>query len=71
MLSLRLSHSEKLFQIVDKAPSSFFPEKVFFADIRQPLSISFSIEPIALVNLAAEHCDDVRVTSPLMPCITL
>ncbi len=62
-LSLRLSQSEKLFQIVDKAPSSFFPEKVLSADIRQPISISFSKEPIALINLAAEHLDDVRPLS--------
>ena len=62
-LSLRLSQSEKLFQIVDKAPSSFFPEKVLSADIRQPMSISFSQEPIALINLAAEHRDDVRPLS--------
>jgi len=62
-LSLRLSQSEKLFQIVDKAPSSFFPERVLSADIRQPISISFSQEPIALINLAAEHRDDVRPLS--------
>lgn len=58
-LSLRLSQSEKLFQIIDKAPSSFFPERVMSADIRQPLSICFAIKPITLVNLAAEHRDDV------------
>jgi nucleoside-diphosphate-sugar epimerase len=62
-LSLRLSQSEKLFEIVDKAPSSFFPEKVLGADVRLPLSISFSQEPIALINLAAEHRDDVRPLS--------
>ena len=62
-LSLRLNQSEKLFVIVDKAPSSFFPEKVLSADIRQPISISFSQEPIALINLAAEHRDDVRPLS--------
>ena len=62
-LSLRLSQSKKLFQIVDKAPSRFFPEKVLSADIRQPLSISFSIEPTALVNLAAEHRDDIQPLS--------
>jgi nucleoside-diphosphate-sugar epimerase len=62
-LSLRLSQSEKLFQIVDKAPSSLFPEKVLSADVRQPISISFSQEPTALINLAAEHRDDVRPLS--------
>ncbi len=58
-LSLRLSKSQKLFEIVDKVPSSFFPEKVLIADIRKPLPIRFSIEPSVLVNLAAEHRDDV------------
>lgn len=62
-LSSRLSQAKILFQIVDKAPSSFFPEKVLSADIRQPISISFSQEPIALINLAAEHRDDVRPLS--------
>ena len=62
-LSLRLSQSEKLFEIVDKAPSSFFPEKVLSADVRLPLSLSFSQKPIALINLAAEHRDDVRPLS--------
>jgi nucleoside-diphosphate-sugar epimerase len=58
-LSLRLSQSEKLFEIVDKAPSSFFPEKVLSADIRHPLSLSFSGVLSVLINLAAEHRDDV------------
>ena len=62
-LSLRFSFSGKFFQIVDKAPSSSFPEKVLIADIRLPLSLSFSQEPIALINLAAEHRDDVRPLS--------
>ena len=59
-LSLRLSLSKTLFQIVDKVPSSFFPEKVLSADIRLPISISFPREPSALINLVAEHRDDVR-----------
>lgn len=62
-LSLRLSQSEKLFEIVDKAPSSFFPENVLCADIRLPISLSFSVEPDALINLAAEHRDDVHPLS--------
>jgi nucleoside-diphosphate-sugar epimerase len=60
---LRLRKSQKLFQIIDKAPSGFFPEKVIGADIRQPLSIIFSTEPIAFINLAAEHRDDVQPLS--------
>lgn len=59
-ISLRLSQSEKSFQIVDKAPSGFFPDKVLEADVRQPLFLSFSERPSAFINLAAEHRDDVR-----------
>jgi nucleoside-diphosphate-sugar epimerase len=62
-LSLRLSQSGKLFQIVDKAPSSFFPEKVLNADVRLPLLLDFSGRPSILINLAAEHRDDVRPLS--------
>jgi nucleoside-diphosphate-sugar epimerase len=62
-LSMRLRQSEKLFQIVDKAPSTFFPDKVLRADIRNPLSLAFSEEPSVFINLAAEHRDDVRPLS--------
>jgi nucleoside-diphosphate-sugar epimerase len=62
-LSLRLNQSGKLFQIIDKAPSGFFPDKVLSADIRQSLSLRFSSEPSVLINLAAEHRDDVRPLS--------
>ena len=60
---MRLSQSEKSFQIIDKAPSGFFPEKVFSADVRMPISLAFPTKCIALVNLAAEHRDDVRPLS--------
>lgn len=62
-LSLRLNQSEKAFQIIDKAPSTFFPDKVLNADVRQPLSINFSIKPSAFINLAAEHRDNVQPLS--------
>lgn len=62
-LSLRLNQSEKEFQIIDKAPSTFFPDKVLNADVRQPLSINFSIKPSAFINLAAEHRDNVQPLS--------
>ncbi len=62
-LSLRLFQSNKSFEIVDKAPSGFFPDKVLSADVRQPLTLNFSTEPIAFINLAAEHRDDVRPLS--------
>jgi len=62
-LAFRLSKSEKLFQIIDKAPSGFFAEKVLNADVRKPLLLSFTSVPSALINLAAEHRDDVRPLS--------
>ena len=58
-LSSRLDKSRKSFQIVDKVPSGFSPKNVLIWDIRFPLSISFSEEPSALINLAAEHRDDI------------
>lgn len=60
---MRLSQSKHSFQIIDKEPSGFFPEKVFNADIRRPLSINFFSEPSVFINLAAEHRDDVRPLS--------
>jgi len=62
-LSIRLSQSEQSFQIVDKAQSGFFPDKVLTADVRKSLSLSFSSKPSAFINLAAEHRDDVRPLS--------
>ena len=62
-LSMRLSESEQSFQIVDKAQSGFFPDKVLIADVRKPLSLSFSKEPSVFINLSAEHRDDVRPLS--------
>jgi len=59
-LSLRLSKAEKVFQIIDKVSSGFFPEKVLRADVRKPFSLTFSTHPVALINLAAEHRDDVQ-----------
>lgn len=58
-LSLRLKQAKEAFQIVDKAPSSFFPDRVLISDIRNPLIFNFATPPAALVNLAAEHRDDV------------
>lgn len=60
---MRLSKSKKYFQIIDKAPSGFFPESVLSADISKPLALNFHIKPTELVNLAAEHRDDVRPLS--------
>jgi nucleoside-diphosphate-sugar epimerase len=60
---LLLSKSGKSFQIVDKAPSGFFPEMVLNADISRELRLNFTLDPIAFINLAAEHRDDVRPLS--------
>ena len=60
---MRLSQSERSFQIVDKAQSGFYSDNVLMADIREPLFLSFSTKPSAFVNLAAEHRDDVRPLS--------
>lgn len=58
-IALRFAQSKTPFQIIDKAPSSFFPERVLMADIRHPLTISLTEKPNALINLAAEHKDNV------------
>jgi nucleoside-diphosphate-sugar epimerase len=62
-VALRFDQSETPFQIIDKAPSSFFPGKVLRADVRLPLTISLTQKPNALINLAAEHKDNVFPTS--------
>lgn len=62
-LCLRLNQSEKAFQIIDRAPSALFPERVITSDVRNLSELNFSLIPSAFVNLAAEHRDDVRPTS--------
>jgi len=52
------------FVIIDKNKSSFFPEKVKIADIRDVAALRKTIEPCdCLINLAAEHRDDVTPKS--------
>jgi nucleoside-diphosphate-sugar epimerase len=58
-LCLRLAQSQNKFQIVDKAPSGFFPDRVILADIRYPLTPNLFENASALINLAAEHHDNV------------
>ncbi len=60
-LCARLESSGSKFQIVDKKPSDSFNEKVFIADIRFPLEKSLATDVI--INLAAEHRDDVSPIS--------
>jgi nucleoside-diphosphate-sugar epimerase len=62
-LCARLRDSKALFQIIDKAPSTFFPDDLINADIRYPLLINFFMQPSALINLAAEHRDDIQPKS--------
>jgi nucleoside-diphosphate-sugar epimerase len=63
-LCQRFVRSEKLFQILDKAPSLVFQDQAVFADVRSVEALRENIsEGVALVNLAAEHRDDVRPLS--------
>lgn len=48
------------FQIFDNAPSSFFPEKHIFGDIRNNDELKQISDSDILINLAAVHRDDVK-----------
>ena len=63
-LCRRLDKSQPLsFQIIDKNHSSIFPEKVKLADVRNLNKLTDALEERGqIINLAAEHRDDV---SPL------
>lgn len=57
----RLSVNQNIdFQIVDKIGSYLFPNKCLIADIRHPILLDDASDCTAIVNLAAEHRDDVR-----------
>jgi nucleoside-diphosphate-sugar epimerase len=58
-LVFRLAHSGMPFHIVDKKNSAFFPDKVLQANICQPITVNFFRTASTLINLAAEHRDDV------------
>jgi nucleoside-diphosphate-sugar epimerase len=63
-LSQRLAKTSQQFNIVDKAPSRAFPGYVQLADVRNLDALRQSIPDNApLINLAAEHRDDVRPLS--------
>lgn len=63
-LCQRLARSNKRFQILDKAPSSLFLSEGVLADVRSLDSLRGQIsEGAILINLAAEHRDDVRPVS--------
>jgi nucleoside-diphosphate-sugar epimerase len=63
-LAQRLNRTCQHFKIVDKAPSRVFPGHFQFADVRSLDALRHCIpENALLINLAAEHRDDVRPLS--------
>lgn len=63
-LCQRLSHAGINLKIIDKNPSKFFPDKVTIVDIRDYEALSQALQPCdAVINLAAEHRDDVSPKS--------
>jgi GlcNAc-P-P-Und epimerase len=63
-LCKRFVRSGKPFQILDKAPSLAFPDQAVLADVRSLDELRAHVaEGAALINLAAEHRDDVRPLS--------
>jgi nucleoside-diphosphate-sugar epimerase len=63
-LAKRLQTSEHSFRIVDKAQSQAYPDFVRLADVRSLEALSGAIpDDGVIINLAAEHRDDVRPLS--------
>jgi GlcNAc-P-P-Und epimerase len=62
-LATRFNDKGLLFQILDKAPSSCFPDDYRWADVRDVGSLREQISGGPVINLAAEHRDDVRPLS--------
>ena len=63
-LARRLQASGKDFQIIDKRPSHAYPKCFREADVRSANALAANIpEGSTIVNLAAEHRDDVRPKS--------
>jgi len=62
-LGQRLQERGEPFRLIDKAASHRFPEHHQFADVRDRDSLRRSMSGGAVVNLAAEHRDDVRPLS--------
>lgn len=59
-----LQRDAQPFVIVDKRVSGDFPDQTRVADVREPAALSDAIDADAvLINLAAEHRDDVRPIS--------
>jgi nucleoside-diphosphate-sugar epimerase len=63
-LSTLLKRDEVEFKIIDKATSGTFPNQTVLADVRSVEALQSAIaENSTLINLAAEHRDDVRPLS--------
>lgn len=62
-LAFRLESSASPFQILDKVPSEQFPAAYQAADVRDIESLRAGLSGGPVVNLAAEHRDDVRPVS--------
>ncbi len=63
-LARRLAGKDTDFKIVDKAPSVAFSDKVTIADVRDMDALKKVVpEESVIINLAAEHRDDVRPKS--------
>ncbi len=63
-LSHRLTKAGQQFNIIDKAPSQAYPGHALLADVRSLDALQQAIpENAPLINLAAEHRDDVRPLS--------
>jgi len=63
-LCRRFEKSKKRFQIIDKAMSVEFPDQTIIADVRNKKNIGKALENVSvIINLAAEHRDDVRPVS--------
>jgi GlcNAc-P-P-Und epimerase len=59
-LAARLRENGTEFQILDKAPSSGFPHAYRWVDVRDISSLRERMSGGPVINLAAEHRDDVR-----------
>lgn len=57
---MRLMKSKKSFQIFDKSPSGIFSDKVLLGDICNIQPLNFFSNLSVIINLAAEHRDDVK-----------
>ena len=62
-LASRLESKGSHFAIIDKAPSVRFPARYRFADVRDVESLRANLGGGPIINLAAEHRDDVRPVS--------